>query len=409
MAEPKGAGELGGLHIDRARLKRRRRWLWRIVPAILLLVAGIIAVAVIASRPTAVAVALVRQARPGEAETVLSATGYVTSRRRSVVAPKIPGRLDEVLVDEGQRVNEGDVLARLDDADARVALLQAEARVRAVEAQRIAAEATLAQAERDLVRSKQLFAQGAIARLEIENAATARQTAREQVAALAGQIAAAEAAAAESRLRLDYTVIRAPFAATVVRKLADEGAVLAPASITERNVGGIVEIVDLEALEIDAEVSEVELRRVRRGQPALVELDAFPGVVHRAVARSVRPSIDRSKATAVVKVEFVDRPAFALPDMSVKVSFLAREVDPRELAGAPRLRVPASAVVRRDGRDVVMVVEGGRVEARPVEVERRVGDEVALASGPPAGTSVAAAPPPDLHAGARVRVKETPK
>lgn len=220
------------------------------------------------------------------------------------------------------------------------------------------------------------------------------------------ELAAARAAIAASRLQLEQTEIRAPFDGTVVRKLADVGAVLAPAAISELNVGGVVEIVDLDALEVEAEVSEEELPRLHEGQPALIFLDAYPDAVHRGHIAAVRPSIDRSKATAVVKVRFDAPPRGALPNMGARVSFLAQPLDPAALQAEPRLRVPASAVVQRDGAEVVFLVEGGRLRRAPVTVGAQMGDEVALSAGPPAGSQIVAAPGPRLTDGARVRVKE---
>ncbi|MCC6559214.1 MAG: efflux RND transporter periplasmic adaptor subunit, partial [Polyangiaceae bacterium] len=344
--------------------------------------------------------------RPGEAETRLSASGYVVARTRSIVAPKIPGRLAEVLVEEGERVQEGQLLARLDDEDARAALAQQTALARAAEAHLAAAGAAQAQAELDLSRAEPLVESGALAVAELDTARTRSDAAVAQAVAARADLAAAEAGIEAARLRLEQTEIRAPFDGTIVRKLADIGAVLAPATISEIDVGGIVEMVDLDTLEVEAEVSEEELPRIREGQPALIFLDAYPDRVIRGTASAVRPSIDRSKATAVVKVRFAEPAAGALPNMGARVSFLERPVDPVALRDEPRLRVPASAVVERDGADVVFVVDGDRVRRVPVGVAARVGAEVALSSGPQPGARVVAAPRPGLRDGARVRVAQ---
>lgn len=406
MENGEGGGKIEGLRIDRARLAGRRRWTRRALSVVVLFVLATIALSTVLRRPPEIAVAAVREARPGEARTQLSASGYVASRRRSVVAPKIPGRLEKVLVEEGQRVAEGDVLAKLDDDDARVAVQQAEADLRAARAQVTVSRWAAEKAKRDLERSERLFGMGAIAGVEVQDAKTTATTADDMKRAAEARVGAAEAALAASRLRLDQTVVRAPFAGTVVRKLADEGAVLAPASITQMNVGGIVELVDLDALEVEAEVSEDELAKIHEGQPALITLDAYPDVVYRGTTGTVRPAIDRSKATAVVKVRFVDPPKNVLPDMAAKVSFLSSEIAQGELDAKAQLRVPASAVVERNGESVVFVVKDGRLTPQPVRVAERLGDEVVITAGPPPGTRIAAAPKPRLRAGQRVRVKE---
>lgn len=393
MGDASAEPGLDALRIDRKRRRGGRRRGRLIVGALSLIAALAVALALLLlARPPSVAVAEVREARPGEAQTQLSASGYVATRHRSIVAPRIPGRLAAVLVEEGQRVRAGQVIARLDDEDARAALSQAEARADAAEARLAAARVASEQASRNRER---------------EAADDASRTATADALAAAAELAAARAAIEGARLQLEQTEIRAPFDGTVVRKLADVGAVLAPAAISELDVGGVVEVVDLDALEVEAEVSEEELPRLHEGQPALIFLDAYPDVVHRGVLAAVRPSIDRSKATAVVKVRFSDSPRGALPNMGARVAFLAQPLDAEALQREPRLRLPASAVVERDGAPVVLVVEGGRVHRAPVAVAATVGDEVALAAGPPPGSRVVAAPTPRLDGGARVRVQES--
>jgi RND family efflux transporter MFP subunit len=396
---------LGDLRIDRGRVHRRRTSIRRVVPIVAILALVAVILAFVFSRPPKVAVAEVREARPGESETLLSATGYVTSERRTVVAPKIPGRLEEVAVKEGERVKAGQLIARLDDDDAKVALRQADADERAARGRVAQAKAALDKATRDRARAEQLYAGGAIDRQSRDDARSAEASARAAVTTAEGQLAAARAARSAAALHLSQTRVEAPFTGTIVKKLADEGAVLAPASITATNVGGIVEMVDLDALEVDAEVSETELSKIARGQPALVFLDAFPDRVFRAKAGSVRPAIDRSKATAVVKVLFDEPPEGALPDMGAKVSFLKAPLDAQDLAHEPRLRVPSKAVTERNGHAVVLTVKDGRVEPAEVEIAERLGDEAVLKTGPAPGTPIVADATGDLHAGERVRVR----
>jgi RND family efflux transporter MFP subunit len=416
--EARVAPGLDAIHIDRtarggARRSRKRRLVLLLAIAVAAIVTG---VAIALTRPPAVAVAEVREARPGEAATELSAAGYVVSRRRSIVAPQVPGRLVEVLVNEGEEVRAGQVLARLDDQDARAALEEARARAASTRARLEAARATTIKAERDLRRAEQLEAVGAIAAVELSDARTTQLAAEAETRAAGAELAAAGAAIAVAELQIEHAEIRAPFDGTVVRKIADEGAVLAPAAISEIDVGGVVEMVDLDALEVEAEVGEEELARIRDGQPALIFLDAYPDAVHRGEVVAVRPSIDRAKATAVIKVRFSDRPnrrtagaatVRVLPNMGARVSFLSQPLDPQALAHEPRLRVPASAVVERNGAHVVFVIEGGRARSAPVEVAGRAGGEVLLRAGPPPGAKVVAAPRARLREGSRVRVRAT--
>ncbi|MBZ4329507.1 efflux RND transporter periplasmic adaptor subunit [Corallococcus sp. AS-1-12] len=408
MADAQSQTALSALRIDRsaAPVKRRRRLRW-LIPAGLLVGVLVLVAALVARRAPTVRVAEVREPLPGEQQTELSASGYVDSRRRSVIAPLVAGQLVQVAVEEGEAVRKGQVIARLDDRDARVVLDRAEAAVRASEAQLAASEAQTLNAERTTQRTRNLASQGVIPRAQLLDVETAGRATEEALNQARSQLAVARRASEAARLQLTHTVVRAPFDGTVSKKLANEGAVLAPAALTGTNLGGIVELVDLNALEVEAEVSEEQLSRIRIGQPALIFLDAMPERAFPGTATTVRPAIDRSKATATVLVRFQSVPQGALPDMGAKVSFLRQPLPPGELAakGQPP-RVPASAVVRDAKGAAVWVVKDGRTTRQPVRVGERVGDEVSLTQGPGAGTQVVVAPDPKrLRDGRRVKVQ----
>lgn len=405
MDEPTRESHLGKLRIDRSAERKRSVLRRRVLPILALLAVIGAVLAYVLTRPTKVSVAEVRAARPGERVTELTASGYVASRRRSIVAPKIPGRLVEVLVEEGEQVKEGQELARLDDEEERVALVRAKAAADTARARLGRARVMVIQTRRELERTQRLAESGALSPAALDEAETASDASLAEREAATADLATARAAIEAAQLRLDQTVVRAPFAGTVVRKLADEGAVLAPAAISELEVGGIVELVDLDALEVEAEVSEDRLAEIEEGQPALVFLDAYPDDVFPAVTGTVRPAVDRSKATAVVKVVFDEIPEGALPDMGAKVAFLTRPIPEAELADEPRLRVPAAALAQRDGRTVIFTVEDGRARPAPVEVADRVGPDAVLETGPPPGTKVAITTDTELRAGQRVRVE----
>lgn len=391
------------LQVDRrAASRRRRRGRWWIAAAAVLVLAG--AAILAATRPPSVAVGQVRALRPGEQQVQLTATGFVVSRRQSILAPKVPGRLKEVLVNEGTRVKVGQVIARLDPSDAQVALQRAEAERQSAAAEVAEAVAAEKRAERTYLRTGRLAQVGAATVEARDDAQTAFTSARAATRAARARVRAAEKGREAARLQLESTVVRAPFDGTVVRKIASEGAVLAPATVAQVDVGGIVELVDLEALEVDAEVGEEQLSRVRLGQPALVFLDAFADRVWRGEAASLRPSVDRSKATATVKVRFLDPLEGALPGMGARVSFLSRPLTRAELSARAQRRVPAAAVVERGGAPAVLVVEEDRVRQVPVELGDRVGDEYVLRKGPSPGQKVVLAPGGRLREGRRVKV-----
>lgn len=399
---------LNALRIDRsaAPLKRRRKLRWLIPAALLFAVLVLLGVSV-ARRALTVRVAEVREPLPGEQQTELSASGYVDSRRRSVIAPMIAGQLVKVAVEEGEPVEQGQVIARLDDRDARVVLDRVQAEVRAAEARLAASRAQGFNAERTTERTRTLARQGAVSRAQLLDVETAGRAALEALNLARAQLVVARRALEGARLQLSHTVVRAPFDGTVARKLADEGAVLAPAALSGTNLGGIVELVDLTALEVEAEVSEEQLSRIHADQPALIFLDAFPKRAFAGRVATVRPAIDRSKATATVMVRFQAVPQGALPDMGAKVSFLREPLPPEALdATSQPLRVPASAVVQDKEGSAVWVVKDARLVRQPVRVGARVGDEVSLVQGPPAGTQVVLGPDPRrLRDGRRVKVE----
>lgn len=409
MAEGQTApGNLAALRISRSappqRRRRLRRWL---IPALLVVVLAVLIGVGLARRAPTVQVAEVREARPGEQQTELSAAGYVDSRRRSVVAPLVAGRLDELRVEEGDTVQEGQVIARLDDRDARAALERARAGVDSARGRLAVARARNTNAQIVLKRTQRLSRAEVVPQSQLDDAVAAANAAAAEQDAAEAELSAAIRAREAAALQLAHTVIRAPFTGTVAEKIADVGAVLAPAALGEANLGGIVELVDLGALEVEAEVSEEQLQRIQPGQPALIFLDAFPDRAFRAKTGPVRPSIDRSKATAQVKVLFEEVPEGALPDMGAKVAFLKQEVPPEALAeDAQALRVPASAVVRGPNGPAVWVVDEGRLRQQPVTPGKRVGDEVALEEGPEPGTQVVVAPNGKLREGGRVKVTE---
>lgn len=405
MAEAQ-APRLASLKIDRTAHPRRkllRRWpLWVGLAVVLALVVGM---AVVGGAPS-VRVAEVREARPGEQQTELSAAGYVSSRRRSIIASQVAGRLVEVAVEEGDAVEKGQVLARLDDRDVRVAAARSRAELQAASQRLVAARATATRARSDLARAEQLARAQVVTRANLEEAQALASASSAEEQAASAQLEAAREAARAAELQLSHTVVRAPFAGTVVRKLADEGAVLAPAALEQENIGGIVELVDLGALEVEAEVSEEQLPRIELGQPTLVFLDAYPEQTFPAKVRSVRPAIDRSKATADVNVAFEEIPPGVLPDMGARVAFLKEELPEEALTKQDAaLRVPAAAVVQNGGQAVVWVVKDGKVRREPVQVAQKVGDEVALAQGPEPGTQVVVSPNGKLRPGRKVKVR----
>lgn len=403
MATDAVPARLEDLQIDR-RTRTRRPHKRRLLLLALALVALVIAAAVFLSRPPSVSVAQVREVRPGEQQTAFTASGFVTSRRQSILAPKIPGRLVEVTVNEGDRVKEGDVVARLEDSDAKVALERSRAELSAAVATLKERQAAEANAKLMYDRNVKLAESGAITPAALDDSRTALNTTSALRGAASARVNAARRATDAAELGLRDTVVRAPFDGTVVRKIADEGAVLAPATVTGVDVGGIIELVDLDALEVDAEVSEDQLRRVKPDEPTLIFLDAYPDNTWRGRAATVRPSVDKSRATATVKVRFEDPTGGVLPGMGARVAFLSQALTPEQLEAGAQLRIPAAAVVQHNAGATVFVVEKDQLKEVPVELGEKVGDEYVLRKGPAAGQQIVLSPQRRMRAGTKVKV-----
>jgi RND family efflux transporter MFP subunit len=351
------------------------------------------------------ATAVEPSASSGASGSVLQATGYVTARREATVSAQITGTLKQVLIEEGERVQSGQVLARLDDTAQRAALSQTQAQLAAARAQLAQYRAQLEQARRDLRRSQGLLEADAVSRQDAEQARTQADALEAQVAAQEKQIELAQAQVDGARVQLDYTVIRAPFSGVIVAKAAQPGEIVSPMSagggFTRTGIGTIV---DMDSLEIDVDVNEAYINRVQPRQSVRAVLDAYPDWAIPAHVIAIIPTADRSKATVKVRIGLDQKDARILPDMGASVSFL-EPADPAQ-SGASRPKgvfVPVTAVVERAGQSVVFAIEGDHVRQRVVQAGA-VSGELRLVEGLSAGVQVVRRPPAQLRDGAAVAV-----
>lgn len=412
MADPSAAGDnssLSRLAIDRGArpLSRRQRpwwrrwWVWAAALAV-------IAVAAVVLRqrgaPVAVEVATVAAAYPSASVAELNATGRVVAARRASVSSKGTGRLEWLGVQEGQMVKEGEVIARLENRDVAAQREQAQAQVQAARANLLQGEAELEDARAALERAQDLARRSFISGSALDAAEARHNKARAATEALKAQVAVAEANARAAAVGFDQTLIRAPFTGIVLTKSANVGDIVTPFSSASGTTGAVVTMADMETLEVEADVSESSIAKIEVGQPAEIQLDAFPGLRLLGEVSRIVPTVDRSKATLLVKVAFGERDPRVLPDMSARVAFLSRP-----LAAAERKPVAAvrpDAIVQRDGRAAVFVVTKGagdgpeRAKLQPVEAGAKVGDLVRVDLAP--GTRVVVAPGERLADGAAV-------
>ena len=371
---------------------RARRWLLIGLPTAAILVVGAVFVITGGALSAALPVRLTpaTMVSPMRAGAVLVASGYVVAQRKAAVASKGTGRLVYLGVVEGDRVRAGQVIARIEDADVKAQLAQAQANLQV-------SRAELHDAQRSLARERLLADSGASSQASVD-AAEARY---ERVKA---SIAAAEAAVLAAQVSLENTVIRAPFDGTVLTKNADVGEVVAPLAGSAFSKSAVVTIADLGSLQVEADVAESNLEAISAGQPCEIVLDAYPDERYPGVVAKIVPTADRAKATVQVKVAFRSYDARVLPEMSAKVHFLPR---PSRVAvdTQPVLVVPGTAVTERNGRSVVFVVERGRAVEVPVVVGRQVGSSVAIREGLRPGVRVVDSVSARLRGGAKVTVQ----
>ena len=340
----------------------------------------------------------------GAAAAVLNASGYVTARRRATVSSKVTGKVLEVFVEEGKAVRRGQVLARLDDSQIRSMLKVTEAQLAAAERGAAEDQARLREAQLTLDRRQQLVKEKVLSRAELDSAEA-------QVASLEARIAMArqQVEVVRSQVNAAHTdladmVVRAPFDGVAISKDAQPGEMISPVSAGGGFTRtGICTIVDMSSLEIEVDVSESYINRVRAGQPVEAVLDAYPDWRIPAHVITTVPSADRQKATVRVRIGFEALEPRILPDMGVKVSFLEERAPEAAAQQRPRVLVPAAAVRTADGTSFVFLVRDGRVERRAVKAGAADGDQVEVVSGLNAGDRVVVEGPPTLADGTRVK------
>jgi len=417
---PKSARpDLSSLRISdtkRTTTRRSWRWLWFVLGAFVLVLVAVGASAFRDRRPE-VEVATVQKPATGPAG-VLNASGYITPRRRATIAAKITGRVTAVHFDEGTRVAEGQLLATLDDSDARRALDSAVADRDSSKAAIADYEVQLKNAEIEFHRTQKLVEEGVSTQQALDSATMAADSLRAKIALARQQVVAADARIREQQQAVDNCTIRAPYAGIVVSKDAQVGEMVSPVSAGGGFTRtGIATVVDLHSNEIEVDVSEAYISRVQPDQPVNAVLDAYPDWVIPAKVRTVIPTADRQKATVKVRISFTDAghkklidPATEsriLPDMGVKVTFLEEQkADARQQKSAAVGVVPQSAIHQDNSSSFVFVVKNDALERRAVKVGSNRGSDVEILAGLAPDAVVVVKGPESLRDGQQIQVKQ---
>jgi RND family efflux transporter MFP subunit len=400
------------LRIDRSQREAHRagppRWLWPllgIVIVLVLIVAGVWYALGHKAITVQTAVAVTPSSNAG-AGAVLQATGYVTARRQATVSAQITGTLTEVLIEEGDRVQKGQVLARLDDSAYKASLMASQAQAAAAHALVNQLQAQAAQNERDAVRLESLVGRGLVSKQDAEQARTQVNSIHAQLISQQRQAKSADAQVNVAEVNFDYTVVRAPFSGVITTKDAQVGEIISPLSagggFTRTGVGTIV---DMDSLEVDVDVNEAYIGRVKANMPAEAVLDAYPDWKIPAHVIAIVPAADRGKATVKVRVALEHKDGRIVPDMGVRVSFLEQAANTPVAAAPKGVLVPAAALAQRDGHSVVFVLAGDKARQRTVApAAQSYGDMRLLPDQVQAGDTVVVSPPDDLQDGMRAVV-----
>ena len=360
----------------------------------------------------AVRTARVREVLVGAADssapqTLLNASGYVNARRAATVSSKVMGKVMEVLIEEGMTVESGQILARLDDSNVQAGLRLAEARVESARKMKDELEPSLAFAKKEFIRFTELREGRAVSQSDVARAESVVREFEARMERLAADIAVAERQVDDWNQQVADMIIRAPFAGVVTTKNAQPGELISPMSAGGFTRTGIGTIVDMNSLEIEVDVNEGYINRVKPGLPAEATLDAYADWHIPCKVIAIIPTADRQKATVKVRIGFDKPDARIFPDMGVKVAFHAAspsELNPSPGVAATRnLVIPASAVQTSGDRSIVWVLRDDRVERRAISVSRITQDEASVVSGLNAGEIVVLQPPPGLTDGGKVK------
>lgn len=348
--------------------------------------------------------AVAREVSNQTANTVLNASGYVTARRQATVSSKFTGKVVEVLIEEGMRVEKDQVLARLDDANVATSYALAEAQLISARTSLKETRALLNEANAIFRRTSNLVEKQLASEAEMDRARAGSESLAAQLERKQADVSVAEKQLDVYRQQLEDTIIRAPFAGIVVAKNAQPGEMISPVSagggFTRTGIGTIV---DMDSLEIEIDVNEAYINRVKPGQKIVATLDAYPDWSIPCHVIAIIPTADRQRATVEVRVGFDDLDSRILPDMGVKVAF--QEEGSISAPGQAGVLIPQSAISERGDKSYVMLFIDGVVEQRAIATSGERGKEMLVTSGLAGGDKVIINAPKGLEAGTRVKEK----
>jgi RND family efflux transporter MFP subunit len=403
------ATDLSKLKIDKTEKavrpdKRKKQKI--IISAVFLtaLILGFLYFGGIISPAMSVDVVTISQVYPSQSISNLNASGYIVAQRKAAVSSKVTGRLVAMMVEEGRLVKKDQVIAQLESEDVRASRSQAAANLNSSLAALEQAKVERADAQREYDRYKRLSAGGYVSRSQYETTEARYLRSVAAVNAAEASVKAANASLQGAGIAVDYTLIRAPFDAVVLTKNADVGDIVTPIGAAANAKAAVVTIADMNSLQVEVDVSETSINLVKVDQPCEIQLDAIPDIRFRGEVHTLVPTVDRSKATVLVKVRFIDKDPRMLPDMSAKVSFLSRRLTTEEQK--PRLAAANDALAVSGNRVTALLVQGNHVREVPVTVGIKLGDMTEIISGLKPGDRIVLKAPKGLKDGMRIKIAE---
>lgn len=377
--------------------------IWTVAAIVVLVILGLV-VSNLLSSPEEVQTGTVSMTLPSQANSVLTASGYVVASRKAAVGSKGTGRLVWLGVEEGSHVKQGQIIGRLEAVDVQATLEQAQASLAAAQATLENGRAALVNADSNYHREKILYSKQLASSADLVSAEAAFKQAQALVKTQDANVQLAQKGVQAAQVQVEFTNIRAPFDGTVLTKDADVGDIITPFGAASGSRADIVSLADMSSLDAEVDVSEANLEMVHVGQPCQISLDAVPEKQYSGTVHMIVPTADRSKATVLTKVDFLDKDARVLPEMSLKVSFLkdSSKVD----SSGPKLTVPASAIISQDRKKIVFVVSGDHVVETPVMLGEPVGNGLEVKSGLKDGDKVVLSPADKLKNGTKVKAAE---
>lgn len=341
---------------------------------------------------------------PTQNFTLLNASGYVVAQRKAAVASKITGRLEWLGVEEGDKVKKGQIIARLEGKDAAAQKNQAIANLENAKALIASAKAELDFALSNYNRKKSLFAEQLISKTDFDSAESSYKKAEAGFNAAESSFNSVKAALNAAEVAVEYTLIRAPFDAVVLTKNADIGDIITPLGAAVNAKAAVVTIADMSSLQVEVDVSESNLEKVKQGQPCEIQLDALPGIRLSGEVHMVVPTADRTKASVMVKIKFLDKDIRVLPEMSAKAAFLERPAKPEEKK--PKLVVNANAIVENKDKKTVFLIKQNKISEVSIVVGERLSDSVEVLQGLSEGDRVVLKPLKKMKNGLKVKISE---